>query len=137
MELVISHVETELRFVQALRAHFTTVKLERVQTEGIVWGPAEGNIYVWADKQHVFIKNRDFSVGLDPLSIDGNPEAEVPVKFLDTDGEVHYLNIYINAGGNLRAVLQNHWENRAGNGCYYSLLPHAGKLTIMDNLGAL
>lgn len=71
------------------------------------------------------------------LCVDGSPEVEVPVAFWDADGEMRFPEILIDKGGNLRAVLQNRWEDGNGNGDYYSMLPHARRLEIVDNLQAV
>lgn len=59
------------------------------------------------------------------------------MKFRDTDGEVHFPKICISENGNLRAVLQNFWEDEAENGGCYSLLHHARELEIVNNSQAI
>lgn len=89
-------------------------------------------------RQRIFTQCRKKHSGeLERLSVGGSPTAGVPVVFLDADGEVRFPEIRVIESGNLRAVLQNCWENGRGSGGYYSLLHHAEVLEVRGNLQAL
>lgn len=125
--------------MQVLGAYFTIATFYEVQVgDMMLTSMIEQENYVHGDKQHVFMRCRGFPPGKpQKLIVETSPTAEVPVAFWDMGGEVHFPEVTIKEGGNLKAVLQNRWEDSRGGDGYYSILYHAQRLEIKGNSQAV